>query len=204
MVHQVTGLSIGGINQGQTHTLDKQCYLNRINEKSIPFLELYYIFCKLKKNLKIISFLNRQGLTIPKRHVLILTDSATAMLQMRSTSYNSFTLRINHLVSKTVSMLISYDLCPFQSVYFFNQKTGRTWHVDHATKCPAMSRDEDLLIWHAKLQNPDWMSCTPRSWTHLDRAAHVPAAINAQFLSDLCVNPEQLGKLGFLHLNMGI
>ena len=39
------------------------------------------------------------------------------------------------------------------------------------------------------------MSCTPRSWTHLDRAAYVPAAINAQFFSDLCVNPEQLGKV---------
>ena len=39
------------------------------------------------------------------------------------------------------------------------------------------------------------MLCTPRSWTHLDRAAHVPAANNAQFLSDLCVNPEQLGKV---------
>ena len=94
-----------------------------------------------------------------------------------------------------MSLLISYDLCPYQNVYFFDQKAGPVWHVDHATKCPATHKDQDLLNWHAKLQDPDWMSCNPRTWSHLDRAPHVPAAINAQFLSDLCVNPEQLGKV---------
>ena len=193
MVHLVTGLSINGLYQGQTHTLDKQCFLSRINEKGIPFLELFYVFRNLQRNLKIITFVDQQGLSVSKRNTL--TDSATAMLQLQSTSYNSFSLRINHPASKTVILLISYNLCPFQSVYFFNQKTGKTWHVDYATKCSAMSSDKDLLKWHNKLQDPDWMACNPRSWTRLDRAAHVPAAINTKFLSDLCVNPEQLGKV---------
>ena len=134
MVHLITVLAVRGVYQGQAHTLDRQCYLSRINEKSIPFLEPLYVFRNLKKNLKIITFLDQQGLSVPKRNVLILTDSATSMLQLRSTSYNSFALRINHLVSKTVSLMISYDLCPFQSLYFFDQKKGRTWHVIAAGK----------------------------------------------------------------------
>ena len=94
-----------------------------------------------------------------------------------------------------VSLLISYDLCPYQFVYFFTQNTGCTWHVDLATKTSIMGTDQDLLNWHHKLQDPDWMNRTPRSWSHLDRAVHIPAAINAKFLADLCVNPEQLGKV---------
>ena len=58
MVHLVTGLTVGGIYKAQTHTLDRQCYLSRINEKSIPFLELFYLFRNLNKNLKIITFLD--------------------------------------------------------------------------------------------------------------------------------------------------
>ena len=39
------------------------------------------------------------------------------------------------------------------------------------------------------------MSTNPRAWTHVDRTVYIPAAVNAKFLSDLCVNPEQLSKV---------
>ena len=82
MVYLVTGLSVGGIYRGEAQALDKQCHLNKPDIKSVPFLELFYVFKNQWKNLHLISFLAKQGLGVPTAHVLVLTGSSSAMLQL--------------------------------------------------------------------------------------------------------------------------
>ena len=194
----ISGLTIGNVYKGKVHLLSQQVNLNRPSEASLPFLELYFLWKNINKNLPLLPWLASQGLGVPKHHVIIAADSSSALLQLKSSCYNQFQLRINHLCSKAASCLIAQGLDPLSSLYFFDQHQDKAhFHFpsDLASKPPKNLSDDNLVRWHQKINEPKWMSQHPVTWTHLKRNIFLPKSLNRAFLDNLKVNPEHLERV---------
>ena len=201
----VTGITVGGCYQGKAHLLNQKIFLNRPDQKSIPFLELFHVFKNINQNLPLLPWLESQGLGVPRSRVIIATDSSSASLQLKSLFYSEFTLRTNFLCSKTAATLVSYGLDPISNLFHLDQHHKHhhlpesplrfTFHCDKITKPPSSLSDQNIMKWQQEIANPDWLLRHPREWSHLSRNAFVPKTINKSFLESLQVNPAYLDKI---------
>ena len=195
----VTGITVGGCYQGRAHPLNQKVFLNRPDQKSIPTLELFYVFKNINQNLPLLPWLESQGLGVPRSRVIIATDSSSASLQLKSLFYSEFTLRTNFLCSKTAATMISYGLDPLSHIYHFDQhpRSNRkfTFQCDKITKPPSSLSDQNIMKWQQEVAHPGWLLLHPREWNHLSRNAFVPKTISKSFLESLQVNPAYLDKI---------
>ena len=117
----VTGLFVGNVYQAKVHLLNQKAFLNRPQEKSVPHLELFHIFKNLDQHLKLIPWLESQGLAVPNSKIIVCTDSSSAALQLKSLFYSEFSLRTNFLCSKAAALMVSHGLDPLSHLFHLDQ-----------------------------------------------------------------------------------
>ena len=195
----VTGLFVGNVYQAKVHLLNQKAFLNRPQEKSVPHLELFHIFKNLDQHLKLIPWLESQGLAVPNSKIIVCTDSSSAALQLKSLFYSEFSLRTNFLCSKAAALMVSHGLDPLSHLFHLDQNhkgMGKfTFQCDRLTRPPTSLSDANILNWHKEVHYPDWLLWHPKKWTHLSRNAFIPRQISQSFLESINVNPAYLKKI---------
>ena len=183
----------GKILQQKQMLLYSKAFSNPVQNKSIPICELSGMLRNLQKTCQIYTYLKRLGFSIPNTQILLLSDSQSAIIQVRNLPSNHSS-RTAHIISKFQLLMTDHELDPYKNIFMFNQKL-EPFSPDFLTKKPSSFSDESIKLIESKIRNPTWMSRKPSSWTHLSRHKNLPQILSVELLKDLELCPHSDKKL---------
>ena len=186
--HLVSHLDTTDGLRAEVQKLALQVYVNRQDIISIPFLELLSFTKCLSRTVALYSWLRSMGLHIPATNVILMVDSSTAMLHLRSRPA-IHSKRVGNLIAKCQLLLLEVGWSPFDNVFFFDQ-TKANFQADKLTKDLTNHTEAGITNHHTKLMDDEWMKTPRASWNHLSRHKFVPKHDTPSLASDLEVSPD--------------
>ena len=174
--------------RAEVQPLALQVYVNRADIISIPFLELLSFTKCLTRTVALFSWLQSLGLHIPKSNVILMVDSSTAMLHLRSRPA-IHSKRVGNLIAKCQLLLLEVGWNPFDNVFFFDQ-TKANFQADKLTKDLTNHTEAGIANHHARLMDDSWMKTSRNTWDHLSSHKFVPKHDTPSLASDLEVSPD--------------
>ena len=133
-------------------------------------------------------WLRTLGLHIPRDNVLMMVDSSTAMLHLRSCPA-IHSKRVGNLIAKCQLLLLEVGWSPFDNVFFFDQ-TKANFQADKLTKDLTNHTEVGIASHHASLLDDAWMRRPRNTWGHLSQHKYVPKHDTPSLASDLEISPD--------------
>ena len=186
--HLVSHLDTTDGLRAEVQPLALQVFVNRAEIISIPFLELLSFTKCLTRTVAMFSWLRSLGLHIPSTNVILMVDSSTAMLHLRSRPA-IHSKRVGNLIAKCQLLLLEVGWNPFDNVFFFDQ-TKANFQADKLTKDLTNHTEAGIASHHAKLMDDEWMRSPRDTWNHLSRHKFVPKHDTPSLASDLEISPD--------------
>ena len=174
--HIVQITKIGNKTTQNVQNLLNCCWLNKAQILSLPYHELNALTKGTQNALHIFQHLNKQGIFVDIKNVIILTDSATTLAQC-TTEPAALESKFGHLVSRLTLMLMQMGGSPQENLFFFSQKNkkrptnGEVFAPDLLTKCDLTLTEQELcevfpVMWE---ESQKWLSRPPHTWSHITK-----------------------------------
>ena len=174
--------------QSEVQPLALQVLVNRAEIVSIPYLELLSFTKCLTRTVAVFTWLRTLGLHIPNSNVVMMVDSSTAMLHLRSRPA-IHSKRVGNLIAKCQLLLLEVGWNPFDNVFFFDQ-TKANFQADKLTKDLTNHTEAGIASHHARLLDDAWMRTPRNTWGHLSQHKFVPKHDTPSLASDLEILPD--------------
>ena len=118
--HLVSHLDTTNGLRAEVQPLALQVFVNRAKIILIPYLELLSFTKCLTRTVAVFSWLHTLGLHIASTNVILMVDSSTAMLHLRSRPA-IHSKWVGNLIAKCQLLLLEVGWNPFDNVFFFDQ-----------------------------------------------------------------------------------
>ena len=167
---------IGDITTQNIQNLLNCSWLNKVQILSLPYHELNAMTKATQNAFHLFQHLNKEGIFVDVKNVMLLTDSATTIAQCNTQPVH-LEAKFAHLVSRLTLILMQMGGSPQENIFFFQQKskkrpnTGRIFIPDILTKCDINLTQQELCEGFQRdwLAAEGWMREPPTTWQHVTR-----------------------------------